>query len=513
MHADHKLLPSLISSPTQNSTILNMPPRDTFSRLKGKLKKRLRIRSKDESPTPSSAYLSAATSNPGPDNMNTPGFVWKGAELLLLALDASGDAFPPLKSAVGGLHEYIQICERAKTRRLDHSQPLIRINQRLEELRGYLQDREAMEITNSVKRICCELDLEVKNLKKKFGKSLGVEPWIKAMDAPDEITKCHGRIQQLLERLTFNATVNISKKLNIREETTHKQDMERRLRDMIPALSSIYDSAESDEIGRRGCTIGTRETEIKSLLEWARTPSSGRIYWMNGIGGTGKTTIAYSICEKLNGTSNFTETSGVDGYLDIDDATKPYNAFILGASFFCSRVIPECRRAQNIIPTIAYQLCRYSASFRSALDKTLQSDPDVSTRALNIQYQKLIVEPLTTVQDTLPTNFIVVIDALDECENADSVGRILNLLCSTPDTLPIRFLVSSRPEPEISRRMEGRVNEQGNTRLVLHDMTADMVKSDIELFMRRELQGIPLTEIQWSGLLERCGVLFIYAST
>ncbi|CAE6451139.1 unnamed protein product [Rhizoctonia solani] len=487
-----------------------MPFHNTLSRLKGKLRKGPRNPSKDENPTPSSVYLPAVIPDPARDNMDTPGSVQKGAELLLLALNASADPFPPLKSAVGGLHEYIQGYERAEN--WVYINQFDKINQLLEELRGYLQDREAMEITDSVKRMCCELDSEVKNLKIKFEKSRGVESWLKAMYASDEITEYHNRIQQLLERLTFNASVNILKKLNIQGENIDKYYMDRQLAS-LPARSSIYNSAEADSLGRRSCTEGTRERVITSLLEWARAPNAGRIYWINGMAGTGKTAIAYSICEKLDRTASFNERSGVDDYFGIGGFTKPDNAFMLGASFFCSSAIPECRQARNIIPTIAYQLCRYSTPFHFAIDQILRSDPDVATRTLGIQYKSLIVDPLAAVQDALPTNFIVVIDALDECENTDSLGEILDLISSTPIFLPIRFLVSSRPEPEINQRMEGRVNEQGNTRLVLHDLGTESIKMDIATYVRRELQYIPLTDVQFSGLLERCGVLFIYAST
>ncbi|KAH7316380.1 hypothetical protein B0J17DRAFT_622239, partial [Rhizoctonia solani] len=351
-----------------------------------------------------------------------------------------------------------------------------------------------MEMTRSVQQVCCELDLEVKHLKVKLEGPVAKQ-WLRAVDAPDEIAECHGRIQRLLERLTLNATVNILKALNRQDEKIDKQDMERRLNAMSPAIYSEYNSAASDEIRRGECTPGTRELQIKSLLIWARTPKAGKIYWMNGMAGTGKTTIAYSICTELDVTSKPTKTAQFDGI------TMHHDISLLGASFFCSRDIPECRQVRNILPTIAYQLSRYSIPFRYALHKILESDSDVSTRALKIQYQKLIVEPLTMVNDTLPTDFIVVIDALDDCENLNSLGEILDLLLSTPTILPIRFLISSRPEPEISRRMEGQVNEQGDTQLVLHNIDADMVKSDIEVFMRRELQRVPLTDKQWSGLL------------
>jgi hypothetical protein len=210
---------------------------------------------------------------------------------------------------------------------------------------------------------------------------------------------------------------------------------------------------------------------------------------MNGMAGTGKTTIAYTVCSKL------------------EDVCQ------LGASFFCSRTIPECRQVKHIIPSIAYQLAQFSLPFRGALARSLQKDPDANTRALAVQYQKLIVEPLTEVQRSLPEDFIVVIDALDECENEDSVGQILDLILSNTHTLPIRYLISSRPEREITQKMAKRLEGQDEAHLVLHNLDASGVRVDIEVYMRADLKDIPLSEDHWPSLLERSGVLFIYAST
>ncbi|CCO36683.1 Vegetative incompatibility protein HET-E-1 [Rhizoctonia solani AG-1 IB] len=258
---------------------------------------------------------------------------------------------------------------------------------------------------------------------------------------------------------------------------------------MSPSKAAIYNSAESETIKRGLCTPGTRKPQIDLLLEWARTPDSGKTCWMNGMAGTGKTTIAYTVCSQLERDCQ------------------------LGASFFCSRTISACRQVKYIIPTIAYQLARFSLPFQYALSKALELDPDAQDRALGVQYQKLIVEPLAEVRSSLPEDFIVVIDALDECENEDSVSQILDQLLSSTDTSLIRFLISSRPEKQIAHKMAGRLNGHEDTRLVLHDLDRSTVKADIKAYMRAELKEVPLTDAQWPLVVDCCGELFIYAST
>ncbi|KAF8755203.1 WD domain, G-beta repeat [Rhizoctonia solani] len=60
-----------------------------------------------------------------------------------------------------------------------------------------------------------------------------------------------------------------------------------------------YNAALSVEMQRHGCAPNTRVRILSEAMEWARKPDSPKLYWMNGMAGTGKTTIAYSLCEQL----------------------------------------------------------------------------------------------------------------------------------------------------------------------------------------------------------------------
>ncbi|EUC57209.1 vegetative incompatibility protein HET-E-1, partial [Rhizoctonia solani AG-3 Rhs1AP] len=454
-----------------------MSLRESLAHSKDKWKKRLRLNSRSASPTRPGADKKPAASTPEADNQPAKGSIaWSGLKTLLRALESSSDVFSPLKSALDRLSQ----CRASKGRK-DYDELREKLDGLLNDLAEHMAQPMDRMMTNSVTLLCRGIEAEARKVEENQSRSMGVR-LMEAMDTSGEILECYRRVHGHLERLTLNANMGILKAIN---ELT----MEARLKGMSPAMSAIYDSAESDEIKRAGCTPGTRQPQIDLLLEWAHDPDAGRTCWMNGMAGTGKTTLAYSVCTVLE------------------------QASALGASFFCSHVIPECRQVKHIIPTIAYQLARYSLPFRLALDKVLELNPDARTRTLRIQYQKLLVEPLVEVQDSLPSDFIVVIDALDECDNEESLGQILDLLLSPTTVLPIRFLVSSRPEPGIARRMRRRVGDQDPTQLVLHDLNADGVKADIETYMRHELEHIPLTESQWTSLIEQCGVLFIYAST
>ncbi|CAE6471753.1 unnamed protein product [Rhizoctonia solani] len=261
--------------------------------------------------------------------------------------------------------------------------------------------------------------------------------------------------------------------------------MSSRIEHLPSSLSAWYNSAEGIELKRRECTPGTRVNVLANLLDWARSGGGG-VYWLNGMAGTGKTTIAYSVCADL-------------------DARQQ-----LGGSFFCSRLREECRDVNLIIPSIAYQLARFSRPFQYALSKVLEKDPDVHGRQPHMQFDALIAKPILEVQHTLPEELIVVIDALDECDQKESTERMLDVLLSKSTNLPIMFIVSSRPEPQIRDQM---THERVKSRLVLHELDKGEVQADIDRYLREGLAQMNPSEAEITSLVERAGILFIYAAT
>ncbi|KAF8672901.1 WD40 repeat-like protein [Rhizoctonia solani] len=447
---------------------------DSIKHSKERLKRSLGIKSKDNS-RPSSAI------GFHPGVTEKPSGAWAAIRALLTTLESSTDAFGPLKSAISGLKGLMDIYEDACKQRKEYNELGIRLKEMLQDLADHIEQPTGLVMTKSVKRIRDEIMEEAKRVANKQANKTG-RRLIDAMEESDGIMECYRRIDGHLRRITLNASMGAL-------EAIKEHTLESRMNRMSPHTSATYNSAESLDVQRGSCTSGTREAQLKELMEWANMPDTGKTCWMNGMAGTGKTTIAYTVCSKLDKSNR------------------------LGASFFCSRAIAECRQVKHIIPSIAYQLAKFSRPFRRALADVLEEDCDTHTQALNVQYQKLIIDPLKAVEKSLPEDFIVVVDALDECESLTAVEQILELLLSTTHTLPIRFLISSRPEREITERMTGRSNGQDEARLVLHNLDSNIVKTDIGTYMRKELKGIALEDSELTSIIERCGVLFIYAAT
>ncbi|KAB5587431.1 Vegetative incompatibility protein HET-E-1 [Ceratobasidium theobromae] len=109
---------------------------------------------------------------------------------------------------------------------------------------------------------------------------------------------------------------------------------------------------------------------------------------------------------------------------------------------------------------------------------------------------------------------VIVIDALDECDNKDSTRQILDVLLSNVSNLPVKFLVSSRPESEIRDQMMSPA-KQIDSRIVLHELDKGQVQLDIATYLETAL--VPMnprpSKMEIAELVRRAGVLFIYAAT
>src|SRR6202167_1473152 len=111
-------------------------------------------------------------------------------------------------------------------------------------------------------------------------------------------------------------------------------------------------SARQDE---SGCLKKTRVDLLRDIDLWVKNRDEGAPwrFILQGLAGTGKSTIAHTVC-KANTKSGW-----------------------LGASFFFSRNEASCSNPFLVFTTIAYQLASRYSKFRSHLTKVLKEDPDM----------------------------------------------------------------------------------------------------------------------------------------
>jgi hypothetical protein len=249
---------------------------------------------------------------------------------------------------------------------------------------------------------------------------------------------------------------------------------------------------------RQGCLGGTRHNVLREIEHWLTNKQDQRVFWLNGLAGTGKSTIAQT----------FAKTSFADGKL--------------GASFFCSRDFVDRSNLQKIFPTLAFQLAYSYPHFRQQLLPVLRATPHVGQESLCSQMEKLIVGPLKSAS----ISTLIIIDALDECKDKEPASAILSMLSRYTDEIPkVKFFITGRPEPPIRSGFRLKPLHPITEVLRLHDVERSSVDADIKLYLRTQLAKIAetrsdcdLTE-QWpisddlDVLCKKAAGLFIYAST
>ena len=270
--------------------------------------------------------------------------------------------------------------------------------------------------------------------------------------------------------------------------------------DTLPrAEGACFNSAELEH--ERLCLPGTR-TKILDLIEqWTVNPQGERIFWLSGMAGTGKSAIARTLAH------SFSEKKQ------------------LGASFFFSRGRGDRGNASKFFTSIAYQLAMFDADnglLARSIRKAIDQCPDIFKRAKRDQWKHLIQEPLSQLKSHCTNGFVLVlvIDALDECEDDKDVQLILRILCESKGFERIQFRVFVTGRPRISVRDAFLdIAYQG---LVLHDIEQYIVQEDLRTFFGHEL-GILQRKRRLTGdflgdgvidvLVQRAGELFIYAAT
>ncbi|KDN44162.1 hypothetical protein RSAG8_05635, partial [Rhizoctonia solani AG-8 WAC10335] len=368
------------------------------------------------------------------------------------ALGPVTNALGPIKQAAEIFVECVDSYKVAGKAKAEHDELIARLEGLFDDIAGYFGEGCSQPMTASMSRLCKSIQEELELIQDKKGRSAGAR-YLAANDEAEEILERYRRVEGYLERLSLNANLSMWKLAHV-QATDYQSDRMFSLIDRLPSvLPARYNSAEGEALKRRECTPGTRVQEIAQVLGWVRNRGEGAVYWLNGMAGTGKTTISYSVCTALD------------------------SGHMLGASFFCSRLREECRNVNKIIPSIAYQLARFSRPFQYALCNALEKNPDAHGGALRMQFDALIKDPILQVEHTLPEELIVVIDALDECDNTDGTRDILDALLSRVADLPIKFIVSSRPEPQIRDQM---ADERVRFRLVLHELDTGHVQVDMK---------------------------------
>ena len=231
---------------------------------------------------------------------------------------------------------------------------------------------------------------------------------------------------------------------------------------------------------------------LDKIEQWTEDFEQSPIFWLRGLAGSGKSTIAQTIAERLF----------ADGRL--------------GASFFCSSGSDDRSNLRLIFPTLAFQLSLLYPKFRSSFIRLLQSNPDIVYQSIQDQAEQFLVEPLRSAG----VSTVIVIDALDECRDEDPQSAILPVLGKAIQNIRgVKLFITSRPETHLMAGFHGPL--QGSMDfLILHEVEPLTIDQDIRLFFEHELsklarhrggkEGWP-TDEQLCWLCRRASGFFVFA--
>jgi hypothetical protein len=249
---------------------------------------------------------------------------------------------------------------------------------------------------------------------------------------------------------------------------------------------------------------GTREALLNNIVEWAlrpSTPSSNSqssgtesVYWLYGIPGVGKTSVAHSLCARLHEKKR------------------------LGGSFFCRRDDPNLSNPSYVLPTLICKLAGTWRPFKKAISERLRDDEHLNRNSAGYTLFSKLVDSLQT---SPPNTFVLVIDALDECGDSQGRNSILTSLFSARSRANwLKVIITSRQEQDIEASFK---RLELTCRYLSKDLKEDdNTEHDIRLFVQTKFSIIAserYLEEDWPGdarkdsIVSRSGGLFIFVDT
>jgi NACHT domain len=274
------------------------------------------------------------------------------------------------------------------------------------------------------------------------------------------------------------------------------------LEKLICAKCATFDAFDEDAAV---CHPETRKEVLEKTEQWGGDQDGECIFWLSGMAGTGKSTIARTV------TGWFTEKGE------------------RVASFFFKTGQKLRGDAQALFTTLAFQLASVMPDLKPSICRAIKKDPDISQKDPGRQWEDLIFKPRQEFKCGLFKSpvLILVIDALDECRpqrNKDSyISTLLDLFYRVKNirNIRIRVFITSRPELEIIKKFS-KIHHHN----LMLDQPEDLANTrrDIPIFLEAKLREVaenqepPFTnnwpdDVTMQKLLEKVRHLLIYAVT
>jgi hypothetical protein len=163
-------------------------------------------------------------------------------------------------------------------------------------------------------------------------------------------------------------------------------------------------------------------------------------------------------------------------------------------------------------------------ALRQHVHDAIIANSDISSQSLRDQWQQLVLGPLSKLDSSYCYfSYVLVVDALDECDNPDNIRIILQLLAQARllQNVRLRVFLTSRPEVPV-RHGFTQIPDVERQDFVLQSISPSIVDHDISVFLEHKLTVIGQYDEQeagWPGteriqhLVSIASGLFIWAAT
>ena len=247
------------------------------------------------------------------------------------------------------------------------------------------------------------------------------------------------------------------------------------------------------------CMDGTRQSLLNQITDWVANRSGQEIalqkdaYWFYGSPGIGKTSLAHSICASLHERNH------------------------LAGAFFCRRDDPNLSEPINILPTFIHKLAMLFPPFRTIVAKRLRDDPNLTPESMK---GSLFLDLIRSLPRHPEHTLVFVIDALDECGDAQSRPRLLKALTNAAAQAPwLKIIITSRTEVDIQHFFDALTQSS----YVPYDLATDQdASADLRAFARSQFDLVATRwhldtpwpeESDFNRIISRANGLFIFIKT
>ncbi|KAF8341234.1 uncharacterized protein EI90DRAFT_2965501 [Cantharellus anzutake] len=409
---------------------------------------------------------------------------------ILTAVNAAADMFPPLKSATNGALFIISEVQKFKENKKeweDFGRYVVdNVAEVVAAIKSYDPSTEEakpwVESAEKLDRALQRIKSEIEQRRTKIKKRSALINALSHLRDPGRIDSLKKDLDKALASFQLRTNLTVGVKLSVIED------------DLILGRLRYPDVAHHDST--QTCLEGTRLGLTEQIMAWCHdTRDSGnRVMLLTAVAGAGKTSIAHTIAERC-----------------------ARERSLLLSFFFKAG---EQSRPDCLFSGMARALAKRDQAYRSSIISALQDDPTLSTAPFAMQFRRLVAPPLLHKPPLSDRPMVVIIDALDECDE-EAFESLANILREEVPKLPscIKFFITSRQFDLVNRFLSSHFPID---RLSI-DLLDDANVQDCATYIRSQLQTLknchPDTQHKLEdektveGILERAGGLFIWIST